>query len=73
MMGWWAGAEHASDCLRDVGAVSYTHLDVYKRQVQCCVEAIRQGVHTVNIQDGRIPHSILIEILSNEGIGTVFY
>ena len=42
-------------------------------KVQCCVEAIRQGVHTVNIQDGRIPHSILIEILSNEGIGTVFY
>ena len=42
-------------------------------KVQCCVEAIRQGVETVNIQDGRIPHSILIEILSNEGIGTVFY
>ncbi len=42
-------------------------------KVQCCVEAIRQGVGTVNIQDGRIPHSILIEILSNEGIGTVFY
>ena len=42
-------------------------------KVQCCVEAIRQGVHTVNIQDGRIPQSILIEILSYEGIGTVFY
>ena len=42
-------------------------------KVQCCVEAIRQGVGSVNIQDGRIPHSILIEILSNEGIGTVFY
>ena len=42
-------------------------------KVQCCVEAIRQGVQTVNIQDGRIPHSILIEILSDEGIGTVFY
>ena len=42
-------------------------------KVQCCVEAIRQGVETVNIQDGRIPHSILIELLSNEGIGTVFY
>ena len=42
-------------------------------KVQCCVEAIRQGVGTVNIQDGRIPHSVLIEILSNEGIGTVFY
>lgn len=42
-------------------------------KVQCCVEAVRQGVQTVNIQDGRIPHSILIEILSDEGIGTVFY
>lgn len=42
-------------------------------KVQCCVEAIRQGVGSVNIQDGRIPHSILIEILSDEGIGTVFY
>ena len=42
-------------------------------KVQCCVEAIRQGVGTVNIQDGRIPHSVLIEILCNEGIGTVFY
>lgn len=42
-------------------------------KVQCCVEAIRQGVQTVHIQDGRIPHSILIEILSDEGIGTVFY
>ena len=42
-------------------------------KVKCCVEAIRQGVQTVNIQDGRIPHSILIEILSDEGIGTVFY
>ena len=42
-------------------------------KVQCCVEAIRQGVQTVNIQDGRIPHSILIESLSDEGIGTVFY
>ncbi|MCF0106959.1 MAG: acetylglutamate kinase [Holdemanella sp.] len=42
-------------------------------KVQCCVEAIRQGVGTVNIQDGRVPHSILIEILSNDGVGTMFY
>lgn len=41
-------------------------------KVQCCVEAIRQGVQRANIQDGRIPHSILIELLSNEGIGTMF-
>ncbi len=42
-------------------------------KVECCVEAIRQGVHTVNIQDGRVPHSILIEILSEDGVGTMFY
>lgn len=41
-------------------------------KVECCVEAIRQGVERANIQDGRIPHSILIELLSNEGIGTMF-
>lgn len=42
-------------------------------KVECCVEAVRQGVSTVNIQDGRVPHSILIEILSNDGIGTMFW
>lgn len=42
-------------------------------KVQCCVEAIRQGIHSANIQDGRIPHSILIELLSNRGVGTMFY
>lgn len=41
-------------------------------KVQCCVEAVRQGVHRTFIIDGRIPHSILIEMLSNEGIGTMF-
>ncbi len=42
-------------------------------KVGCCVEAIRRGVKKVFIIDGRVPHSILIEILSNEGIGTMFY
>lgn len=42
-------------------------------KVQCCVEAVRQGIRFANIQDGRIPHSILIELLSNQGVGTVFY
>lgn len=39
----------------------------------CCVEAIRRGVKRVFILDGRIPHSVLIEILSDEGSGTMFY
>lgn len=38
----------------------------------CCVEAVRRGVKKAVIIDGRIPHSILIEILSDEGIGTMF-
>ncbi len=42
-------------------------------KVQCCVEAIRRGVKQVFIIDGRVPHSILVEILSDEGIGTMFY
>lgn len=41
-------------------------------KVDCCVEAIRRGVEKVFIIDGRVPHSILIEILSDEGIGTMF-
>ncbi len=41
-------------------------------KVECCVEAIRQGVKKVFILDGRIPHSILIEILSDKGLGTMF-
>ncbi len=40
-------------------------------KVDCCVEAIRQGVRRAHILDGRIPHSILIEMLSDEGIGTM--
>lgn len=41
-------------------------------KVECCIEAIRQGVEKVFIIDGRILHSILIEILTDEGIGTMF-
>ena len=41
-------------------------------KVNCCIDAIRQGVKKVFVIDGRVPHSILIEILTNEGIGTMF-
>ncbi len=41
-------------------------------KVQCCVEAIRRGVKNVVIIDGRVPHSILIEVLTDEGVGTEF-
>ncbi len=41
-------------------------------KVNCCIEAIRRGVRKVFIIDGRIPHSILIETLTDAGIGTMF-
>ena len=42
-------------------------------KVDCCVEAVRSGVERATIQDGRVPHAILIELLTNEGIGTMFH
>ena len=41
-------------------------------KVGCCVEAIRRGVKKVFIIDGRVPHSILIETLTDAGLGTMF-
>ncbi len=41
-------------------------------KIDCCVEAVRRGVRKTSIIDGRVPHSILIELLSSEGIGTQF-
>ena len=41
-------------------------------KVNCSIEAIRRGVKKVFIIDGRIPHAILIETLTDEGIGTMF-
>ena len=40
-------------------------------KMECCVDAIHGGVDRVHILDGRIPHSILIELLSDRGIGTM--
>jgi acetylglutamate kinase len=42
-------------------------------KIDCCVEAIRRGVKQVAIIDGRVPHSILVELLSDKGIGTLFH
>jgi acetylglutamate kinase len=41
-------------------------------KIDCCVEAVRRGVKGTCIIDGRVPHSILIELLSSEGVGTAF-
>lgn len=65
-----------------IPAINVSEVPFMKRQgiisggmipkIDCCVEAVRRGVKKTAIIDGRIPHSILIEILSNEGIGTQF-
>ena len=41
-------------------------------KIDCCVETVRRGVPRAHIIDGRIPHSILIELLSDKGVGTMF-
>ncbi|MBN1043253.1 acetylglutamate kinase [Clostridium botulinum] len=42
-------------------------------KIDCCVEAIRMGVERTHIIDGRVPHSLILELFSNEGIGTMIY
>jgi acetylglutamate kinase len=40
-------------------------------KVDCCIDALEHGVENVTIMDGRIPHSILMELLTDEGAGTM--
>ena len=40
-------------------------------KIDCCIEAIQKGVQNVIIMDGRVPHSILMELLTDEGAGTM--
>lgn len=40
-------------------------------KVECCIDALHRGVESVIIMDGRVPHSILMEILTDEGAGTM--
>ena len=40
-------------------------------KVDCCIEAIHEGVKNVTIMDGRVPHAILMELLTDEGSGTM--
>ncbi|WP_099204658.1 acetylglutamate kinase [Scatolibacter rhodanostii] len=42
-------------------------------KIDCCVDAIRRGVRRAHIIDGRTPHSIMIELFTDEGIGTMLY
>lgn len=40
-------------------------------KVECCIKALEEGVSNVTIMDGRVPHSILLELLTDEGAGTM--
>ena len=40
-------------------------------KIKCCEDALRDGVHSAHILDGRVPHSILIEMFTDGGIGTM--
>ncbi|MBQ3231219.1 MAG: acetylglutamate kinase [Clostridia bacterium] len=40
-------------------------------KIDCCIEALQKGVQNVTIMDGRVPHSILMELLTDEGAGTM--
>ena len=53
--------------LQDEGVVSGGMIP----KVECCIEALEHGVKHVVIMDGRIPHSILMELLTDEGAGTM--
>ena len=41
-------------------------------KVNCCIDALKKGVKNVIVMDGRVPHSILMELLTDEGAGTMF-
>ena len=53
-------------CIRDRGTIAGGMIP----KVDCCVQAIEEGVTSVHIIDGRKPHSILYEAFTDEGIGT---
>ena len=40
-------------------------------KVECCIRCLAQGVHATHIIDGRQPHSLLMELLTDQGVGTM--
>ena len=54
-------------------AVCSRSLQTARTPLQGCIKAINNGVSRVHILDGRLLHSILLEIFTKKGIGTVFY
>ena len=39
-------------------------------KIECCIEALRGGVQQAHVIDGRVKHALLLEVLTNEGVGT---
>ena len=56
-------------CLMDENVISGGMIP----KVECCIDAIERGVSKVFIIDGRVPHAILIEMLTDEGMGTMIF
>jgi acetylglutamate kinase len=40
-------------------------------KTECCIRALAQGVRAAHIVDGRVPHSLLLEVFTDSGIGTM--
>ncbi|MBQ0111458.1 MAG: acetylglutamate kinase [Oscillospiraceae bacterium] len=59
---------HDAEKLKDEGVISGGMIP----KVKCCVNALKKGVKNVIIMDGTVPHSILLELLTDEGAGTMF-
>ncbi len=56
-----------AEALKEEGVISGGMIP----KIDCCIEAISKGVRNVTIMDGRVPHSILMELLTDEGAGTM--
>ena len=56
-----------AEALEETGVISGGMIP----KIDCCIEAIHEGVKNVIIMDGRVPHSILMELLTDEGAGTM--
>jgi len=45
--------------------------DGMRPKMEACLQAVRNGVHKATVLDGRVPHALLLEVFTNEGIGTL--
>jgi len=57
------------DALKESGIISGGMIP----KVECCADVVKGGVPRAHILDGRVPHSILMELLSDSGVGTMIY